>query len=81
MARFLSPLVSLLRDWDTDGDGEVSKSEFQEAMPKLGIRAKWREVRALCLAPACRPACLAYSHLRAISHSSACALAVTSRRR
>jgi Ca2+-binding EF-hand superfamily protein len=37
-------VMEKFREWDTDGDGEVSLSEFQAAMPKLGIRAKWAEV-------------------------------------
>ena len=30
-------VLDLFRQWDTDGDGEVSKDEFHKAMPKLGF--------------------------------------------
>ena len=30
-------VIDLFRQWDTDGDGEVSKAEFMAAMPKLGF--------------------------------------------
>ena len=35
--------MDLFREWDEDGDGEVSKKEFRKAMPLLGIVAP-REV-------------------------------------
>ena len=30
-------VLDLFRDWDEDGNGEVSKKEFRNAMPKLGL--------------------------------------------
>jgi len=30
-------VLDLFRSWDTDGDGEVSRAEFQKAMPALGL--------------------------------------------
>lgn len=30
-------ILDLFREWDTNGDGEVSKKEFRDAMPKLGF--------------------------------------------
>ena len=30
-------VLDLFREWDANGDGEVSKREFREAMPKLGF--------------------------------------------
>ena len=30
-------VIDLFRQWDTDGDGEVSREEFHKAMPKLGL--------------------------------------------
>jgi len=30
-------VLDLFRDWDTDGDGEVSRKEFHEAMAALGL--------------------------------------------
>jgi hypothetical protein len=30
-------VLDLFRDWDTNGDGEISRKEFREAMPKLGM--------------------------------------------
>ena len=30
-------MLDLFRDWDEDGNGEVSKKEFRNAMPKLGL--------------------------------------------
>ena len=39
-------VLDLFRSWDEDGDGEISRSEFLKAMPKLGVRAKHAQVRA-----------------------------------
>ena len=33
-------MMDLLREWDVDGDGEISRKEFHEAMPKLGLEVK-----------------------------------------
>ena len=30
-------VMDLFREWDTDGDGEVSREEFRKAMPMLGL--------------------------------------------
>jgi len=30
-------VLDLFRDWDENGDGEISKKEFRKAMPKLGF--------------------------------------------
>jgi len=30
-------VMDLLREWDVDGDGEISRKEFHAAMPKLGL--------------------------------------------
>jgi len=30
-------VMDLMREWDKDGDGEISRKEFHEAMPKLGL--------------------------------------------
>ena len=30
-------VLDLFREWDVNGDGEVSKKEFRDAMPKLGF--------------------------------------------
>ena len=30
-------VMDLLREWDADGDGEISRKEFHAAMPKLGL--------------------------------------------
>ena len=32
-------VIDLFREWDSNGDGTVSKYEFREAMPQLGLRA------------------------------------------
>jgi len=32
-------VIDLFREWDVNGDGTVSKQEFREAMPQLGLRA------------------------------------------
>lgn len=40
-------VIDLFREWDTNGDGTVSKSEFQKAMPRLGLHARKEEIDAL----------------------------------
>ena len=30
-------VIDLFREWDADGDGQVSKKEFRKAMPLLGV--------------------------------------------
>ena len=47
LKRDAAKAMELFRSWDEDGDGEVSHSEFQKAMPKLGIIAKYNEVKAV----------------------------------
>jgi len=40
-------VIDLFRQWDTDGDGEVSRKEFHKAMPALGIEIADFDVDAL----------------------------------
>ena len=40
-------VIDLFREWDEDGDGEVSKKEFRKAMPLLGYDAPKAEVDKL----------------------------------
>ena len=40
-------VLDLFREWDTDGDGEISKAEFREAMGVLGFAAAGDEIDAL----------------------------------
>jgi hypothetical protein len=40
-------VLDLFRSWDTDGDGEVSRKEFREAMPALGLDVPVKEVDKL----------------------------------
>jgi len=40
-------VLDLFREWDTDGDGEVSRKEFHKAMPALGLEVPKEEVDAL----------------------------------
>ena len=40
-------VIDLFREWDTDGDGTVSKREFRKAMPALGLHAPARDVDEL----------------------------------
>ena len=40
-------VMDLFREWDVDGDGEVSKKEFHRAMPALGLDVPKKEVEAL----------------------------------
>jgi hypothetical protein len=40
-------VLDLFREWDTDGDGEVSRTEFLNAMPKLGFNAPKKDVLEL----------------------------------
>ena len=32
-------VIDLFREWDEDGDGEISRSEFSKALPLLGLSA------------------------------------------
>lgn len=40
-------VMDLFREWDQDGDGEVSKKEFRKAMPAIGLEVPVKEVDAL----------------------------------
>ena len=37
LARDAVRVIDLFREWDDDGSGEISKREFREAMPRLGL--------------------------------------------
>ena len=30
-------ILDLFREWDTDGDGQITRKEFHTAMPRLGF--------------------------------------------
>ena len=40
-------VLDLFRQWDTDGDGEVSKAEFLKAMPALGLAVEKADIEKL----------------------------------
>ena len=40
-------VLDLFREWDENGDGTVSKQEFQRAMPMLGLQVPREEVALL----------------------------------
>ena len=40
-------VVDLFREWDTDGDGSISKKEFRRAMPMLGFDVPVKDIDAL----------------------------------
>ena len=40
-------VIDLFREWDQDGDGNVSKKEFRKAMPKLGFDVPAKDVDVL----------------------------------
>ena len=40
-------VMDLFREWDTDGDGEVSRKEFHKAMPMLGFEATKKDINEL----------------------------------
>jgi len=40
-------VIDLFRQWDTDGDGEVSRAEFHKAMPALGVDLDKKDIDAL----------------------------------
>ena len=42
-----SRVMDLFREWDTDGDGNISKKEFLAAMPKLGLEVDKQFIIAL----------------------------------
>ena len=35
-------VIDLFREWDTDGDGTVSRKEFRKALPALGLGVRPR---------------------------------------
>ena len=40
-------VLDLFREWDTDGDGEVSRKEFHKAMPLLGLEVPKKDIDIL----------------------------------
>ena len=40
-------VIDLFREWDTDGDGSVSRKEFRVAMPRLGFDVPEKDIDAL----------------------------------
>ena len=42
-----SRVCDLFRAWDADGDGEISRKEFQKAMPALGYDVQKEDVDEL----------------------------------
>jgi len=42
-----SRVLDLFREWDTNGDGEISKKEFRKAMVSLGLEVPVKDVDAL----------------------------------
>ena len=40
-------VLDLLREWDKDGDGEISRQEFHEAMTKMGLDAPKKDIDEL----------------------------------
>jgi len=42
-----SRVLDLFREWDTNGDGEISKKEFRKAMVSLGLQVPVKDVDAL----------------------------------
>jgi len=42
-----SRVLDLLREWDTDGDGEISRAEFHKAMEKMGLEAPKKDIDEL----------------------------------
>jgi len=40
-------IIDLFREWDVDGDGNVTKKEFRKAMPVLGFDVPTSEVDKL----------------------------------
>eukprot|EP00966_Prymnesium_polylepis_P188482 4367619-Prymnesium_polylepis.2 len=37
-------VIDLFREWDEDGNGEVSKKEFRQAMASLGTEANKKDI-------------------------------------
>ena len=40
-------VIDLFREWDTDGDGEVSRKEFHKAMKQLGLEVPKKDIDEL----------------------------------
>ena len=40
-------VIDLFKEWDEDGDGNVTKKEFRKAIPALGVQAPRAEIDAL----------------------------------
>ena len=40
-------MLDLFREWDEDGDGQVSKKEFRRAIPMLGLDVPQSEIDTL----------------------------------
>ena len=40
-------VIDLFRSWDENGDGEVSRAEFQKAMPALGLEVPKKDINDL----------------------------------
>ena len=47
LGKHATRVIDLFRQWDTDGDGEVSKAEFRKAMPLLGLDAPKADIDSL----------------------------------
>jgi Ca2+-binding EF-hand superfamily protein len=47
LRRNAGKVLDLFREWDANGDGEVSKKEFRKAMPAIGLDVSVQEVDAL----------------------------------
>ena len=47
LRRNAGKVLDLFREWDANGDGEVSKKEFRKAMPAIGLDVSFQEVDAL----------------------------------
>merc|ERR1712083_1037057 len=37
-------VIDLFREWDIDGDGQITRKEFHKAMPMLGLEVPKREI-------------------------------------
>ena len=56
-------VLDLFRDWDADGDGEVSRAEFRRAMPALGLNVPTKSIDELVrAAPPCINLALKQAH-------------------
>jgi len=40
-------VMDLFREWDEDGNGEISREEFRRALPMLGLHASTEQLRSL----------------------------------